>query len=222
MKFVVKINLKAMDMLLQNTMRMIEAILFDLDGVLINSFESWYHAFNDMLSAYDKEGMDREDFRVKCWGPDLEHNLDALNLSEEAGQYCINEQLKLIELIELFPGAKDVLSRVREEYKLKIGLVTNTPKKNVHGIFEYFHLSNYFDVIVTGDDVKNGKPDAEMLILACERLNVNPENVIFVGDTEIDFQAGKSAGCVVIGMRMKPTGGKRIEHLYELFSLIPI
>ncbi|HID20757.1 MAG TPA: HAD family hydrolase [Methanophagales archaeon] len=209
-------------MLLQSTMRMIEAILFDLDGVLINSFESWYHAFNDMLSAYDKEEMDREDFRVTCWGPDLEHNLEALNLSEEAGKYCINEQLKLIELIELFPGAKDVLSRAREEYKLKIGLVTNTPKKNVRRIFEYFHLSNYFDVVVTGDDVKNGKPDAEMVISACEQLNVNPENVIFVGDTEIDFQAGKSAGCVVIGMRTKPTGGKRIEHLYELFSLIPI
>jgi phosphoglycolate phosphatase-like HAD superfamily hydrolase len=74
-------------------MRTIEAILFDLDGVLINSFESWYHAFNEMLRAYDKAEIGRAEFREKCWGPDLEHNLADLNLGEEAGKYCINEQL---------------------------------------------------------------------------------------------------------------------------------
>ncbi len=200
--------------------RKIEAILFDLDGVLINSFESWYQAFNAMLMAYRRKEMSRAEFTKKCWGPDLKHNLDAINLDEAAGKYCISEQLKLIELIELFPGAKEVLSRVREKYKLKVGLVTNTPKKNVHRILEHFHLSGYFDVIVTGDDVKNGKPDAEMVIEACERLKTKPENVILVGDTESDFMAGKSAGCAVIGVGAKSAGDMHIENLYELLSIL--
>ncbi len=203
-------------------MRIIEAILFDLDGVLINSFESWYHAFNGMLKAYGKEEIDRAEFKDKCWGPDLEHNLADLNLGEEAGKYCINEQLKLIKLIELFPGTKAVLSRVREEYKLKVGLVTNTPKENVRGIFEHFQLSNLFDVIVTGDDVKKGKPDAEMVMAACEKLTIKPKNAILVGDTEIDFLAGKSAGCAVVGVRAKPEGGERIDTLYDLFPLLTL
>ncbi|MCK4475142.1 MAG: HAD family hydrolase [Methanophagales archaeon] len=198
----------------------IEAILFDLDGVIINSFESWYQAFNDMLRAYRKEEMSREEFTEKCWGPDLKHNLTAINLDEEAGKYCINEQLKLTALIELFPGAKEVLSRVREEYKLKVGLVTNTPKKNVHRILEHFHLSDYFDVIVTGDDVKSGKPDAEMVIEACEELKTKPENVILVGDTESDFMAGKSAGCAVIGVGAKSAGDTQIKNLSELFAVL--
>lgn len=202
-------------------MRTIEAILFDLDGVLINSFESWYHAFNEMLRAYGKEEIGRAEFKEKCWGPDLEHNLADLNLGEEAGKYCINEQLKLIGIIELFPGVKEVLGRVREEYKLKVGLVTNTPKENVRAIFEHFQLSNHFDVIVTGDDVKNGKPNAEMVVAACEKLTLKPENAILVGDTEIDFQAGKSAGCAIVGVRAKPEGGERIDTLYELFPLLP-
>ncbi|MHC1600040.1 MAG: HAD family hydrolase [Candidatus Methanospirareceae archaeon] len=200
--------------------RKIDAILFDLDGVLINSFESWYQAFNAMLMAYGKEEMGRGEFTEKCWGPDLKHNLDALNLDEEAGKYCINEQLKLIEFIELFPGVKEVLSRVREEYKLKVGLVTNTPKRNVHRILEHFHLSNYFDVILTGNDVRRGKPDAEIVITACERLNVKPEHTILVGDTETDFQAGKAAGCLVIGVGAKSTGDVHIENLYELFAFL--
>jgi len=198
----------------------IEAVLFDLDGVLINSFESWYQAFNDMLRAYRKEEMSREEFTDKCWGPDLKHNLAELNLDEEAGKYCITEQLKLTALIKLFPGVKEVLNRIREEYKLKIGLVTNTPKKNVHRILEHFHLFGYFDVIVTGDDVKNGKPDAEMVIEACEKLKTKPENVILVGDTESDFMAGKSAGCTVIGVRSKSAGDMHIENLHELFAVL--
>jgi len=198
----------------------IEAILFDLDGVLINSFESWYQAFNTMLMAYREEEMSREEFTEKCWGPDLKHNLDAINLDEEAGKYCINEQLKLIEFIELFPGVKEVLSRVREEYKLKVGLVTNTPKKNVHRILEHFYLFNYFDVIVTGDDVKRGKPDAEIVMEACEKLKTKPENVVLVGDTESDFMAGKSAGCPVIGVGAKSAGDMHIEDLYELFAVL--
>ncbi len=210
------------DIVIPNTMRTIEAILFDLDGVLINSFESWYHAFNKMLRAYGKEEIGRAEFKEKCWGPDLEHNLAGLNLGEEAGKYCINEQLKLIGIIELFPGVKEVLGRVREEYKLKVGLVTNTPKENVRAIFEHFQLSNHFDVIVTGDDVKNGKPNAEMVVAACEKLTLKPENAILVGDTEIDFQAGKSAGCAIVGVRAKPEGGERIDTLYELFPLLPL
>jgi len=177
---------------------MIEAVLFDLDGVIINSFESWYQAFNAMLRRYGKEEISREEFRVKCWGPDLKHNLDAWNLDEEAGHYCIDKQLELVELIELFPDAKEVLSRIRHKYK--VGLVTNTPKKNVARILEHFQLARFFDVVLTGDDVHEGKPNAEMVIEACRRLKVKPENVILVGDTESDFQAGKSAGCTVIGI----------------------
>ena len=101
--------------------RKIEAILFDLDGVLINSLESWYQAFNAMLRAYGKKELSRDMFKENCWGPDLRHNLDALQLGEDAAEYCVQEQLKLIALIELFPSAEEVVRRAREGYKLKVG-----------------------------------------------------------------------------------------------------
>ncbi len=198
--------------------REIDAILFDLDGVLINSFESWYQAFSKMLQAYGKEEMSREKFEEKCWGPDLRHNLAALNLGEDAAQRCVREQLKLIELIELFPDAEEVLHRIKTEYRLKAGLVTNTPRENVNKILEHFHLSNHFDVILTGNDVKRGKPDAEIVKKACARLNVQPEHAILVGDTKADFLAGKAAGCSVIGLGAKSAGDVHIEKLDELFN----
>ena len=205
-----------------NTMKKgdLEAVLFDLDGVLINSFESWYQAFNAMLTAYSKEELSRDEFTAKCWGPDLAHTLVALNLTEEAGEYCINEQLNLIGLIELFPGVKTVLGSVRADYKLKVGLVTNTPKGNVNRILDYFQLVELFDVIVTGDDVRNGKPDAEMILKACETLSVKPAHAILVGDTEMDLLAGKSAGCSVICVKAKSAGDVCIQNLQELFAVL--
>jgi len=198
----------------------LEAVLFDLDGVIIDSFESWYQAFNVMLTRYRKEPLSRDEFRVTCWGPDLAHNLDVFNLSEEAGQYCINEQLNLVERIDLYPGVNDVLNRLRVDYKLKVGLVTNTPKENVIRTLDYFQLFSLFDVIVTGDDVINGKPDAEMILKACETLNVRPDRAIVVGDTETDFLAGQSAGCSVICMRANSACDERIEKLEDLFAVL--
>ncbi len=173
-----------------------------------------------MLVEYRREKLTRDELRVTCWGPDLAHNLNALNQTEEAGLYCINEQLNLIGLIELFPNAKTVLSRLRTGYKLKIGLVTNTPKENVNRILDYFQLFELFDVIVTGDDVRTGKPDAEMILKACETLNVKPAAAILVGDTKIDLLAGKSAGCSVICVRAKSAGDVCIESLQELFAVL--
>ncbi len=202
------------------TTRKIEAILFDLDGVLIDSFESWYQAFANMLKAYGKPEMSRETFRERCWGPDLRHNLAALQLNEDAAWYCINEQQKLIGLIKLLPDAEAVLRRTREDYKLKVGLVTNTPRANVDTIFEHFKLSNHFDAILTGDDVKRGKPNAEIVITACERLNVQPEHAVLVGDTKTDYQAGKAAGCFVVGVGAISAGDVHIEQLDELFTVL--
>ncbi len=201
----------------------VEAVLFDLDGVLINSFESWYRAFNAMLRMYGREELSREAFRARCWGPDLRHNLDAWGLDEDAGRYCINEQLRLVELIELFPGAKDVLARIKSRYKT--GLVTNTPRKNVSLILNHFHITHLFDVIITGDDVHEAKPDAEMVIEACNRLKVEPENAVLVGDTDSDFKAGKSAGCTVIsvetsGAAVSSKGDMHICNLYELLTIL--
>jgi HAD superfamily hydrolase (TIGR01549 family) len=202
------------------TTRKIEAILFDLDGVLIDSFESWYQAFAKMLKAYGKDEMTRETFRGTYWGPGLGHNLATLQLDENAADYCVREQIKLIELIELFPGAKEVLRRTKQDYKLKVGLVTNTPRANVTEIFERFRLTNHFDAILTGDDVKRGKPDAEIVITACERLKVTPEHAILVGDTKTDYQAGKAAGCFVVGVGAISAGDVHIDRLTELLTVL--
>jgi len=198
----------------------VEVILFDLDGVLIDSFESWYQAFTTMLRAFGKKELRRETFRARCWGPDLRHNLAALQLGEDAAWFVVHEQLKLVGLIELIPGADAVVRRTREEYRLKVGLVTNTPRANVDEILAHFKLTNHFDAVLTGDDVRKGKPEPELITKACERLAVPPERAALVGDTNTDYQAGRAAGCLVIGVGANAAGDVHIERLEELFAVL--
>jgi len=198
----------------------IEAILFDLDGVLIDSFESWYQAFTTMLRAFGKKQISRETFRTRCWGPDLRHNLAALQLGEDAAWYVVHEQLKLVGLIELIPDAEEIVRRTKEEYRLKVGLVTNTPRANVAEILDHFKLVNHFDAVLTGDDVRKGKPEPELITKACEWLAVPPERAALVGDTNTDYQAGRAAGCLVIGVGANAAGDVHIERLEELFAVL--
>ena len=197
----------------------LQAVLFDLDGVLVDSFESWYQAFSRMLQAYNKPEISRDTFRARCWGPDLRHNLSALQLGEDAAWYCVREQQQLIGLVELIPHSREVLRRTREDYQLKVGLVTNTPRANVDKILEHFQLADHFNAVLTGDDVERGKPDAEIVLKTCEWLAVKPEHAVLVGDTRTDFQAGKAAGCLVIGVGQGAAGDLHIERLEELFKL---
>lgn len=198
----------------------LEAILFDLDGVLIDSFESWYQAFTEMLRAFGKKHLSRETFRARCWGPDLRHNLAALQLGEDAAWYVVREQLKLVGLIELIPDAEEIVRRTKEGYKLKVGLVTNTPRANVDAILAHFTLANHFDAVLSGDDVRKGKPEPDLVLKACEQLAVQPARAILVGDTNTDFQVGKAAGCLVIGVGATAAGDVHIERLTELFDVL--
>jgi beta-phosphoglucomutase len=68
--------------------------------------------------------------------------------------------------------------------------------------------------------VSKGKPEPELITKACERLAVPPERAALVGDTNTDYQAGKAAGCLVIGVGANAAGDVHIERLEELFAVL--
>ena len=81
-----------------------------------------------------------------------------------------------------------------------------------------FKLKKYFGAIITMNDVKKGKPAPDMVLKACKILKVSPKNTILVGDSMNDMIAGKRAGCVTVGYKIK--GDYRIERLKEIEKFI--
>ena len=194
-----------------------KAILFDLDGVLIDSLDAWWHALNDALKEFNLEEISKEEFVSKYWGYDLYTNLKKANLPLEVGITCSRLYRNHIDKIKLHPKALDILERTKN---LKKGLVTNTPKDCTKEVLKRFNLERYFDVVMTGDDVSRGKPDPEIIFKACNHLEVDPKETIMVGDTNSDIKAAKLAGCSAVGIGIK--GDVTLKDLSELLEILKL
>ena len=193
-----------------------KAILFDLDGVLIDSFDFLWITFNETLEKFGKRRVSKREYKKKFWGHDLKSNFGKFGLGEDAIKYRKAQYKSHIKEIRVFPEARKILESLSK--KIKLGLITNSRSDVVHKILEYFNLKNYFDVIFTGDDVDKEKPDPEMIIKACKSLGLDPSEVIVVGDTRSDVLAGKSAGCTVVGLNVE--SDFKIKRLPELVKFV--
>lgn len=193
-----------------------KAVLFDLDGVLIDSFGCWFSAFNETLKKFGLDEIGEEKFSKRYWGQSTERSFEALGLGKDADEHCHRMQLKHIEKVNVPKGLRKTLKLIKS--RVKVGLVTNTPRMNTEKILARFRLGGCFDAVVTGDDVVEKKPRPEMVLRACELLGVEPGGTILVGDTEADVGAGRSAGCVVVGMNVR--ADFTISELSELFPIL--
>lgn len=191
------------------------AILFDMDGVLVDSLDSWLSALNSALKVYNYKQISKDEFLKKYWGHDLYDNIERMNLPVKVGRFCNNVYGEHIDRIKIYTETKDTLQKLRDYKK---AIITNTPKDCAVQILKRFDIEKYFEFVVTSDDVSMAKPSPEIVLKACERLNVDPEDVVLIGDTDSDVKAGRAAGCKVVGINVE--ADYTIIDLSELTTLI--
>lgn len=191
------------------------AILFDMDGVLFDSFDTWWKSLNIALKAFNYKEVTREEFTKIYWGHGLRDNIKRMGLSEEVGRYCNSVYNQHIDNISIYKDTKETLKRLNRYKKV---IITNTPKNITQRLVEKFEIDSYFYFLVTSDDVVMEKPDPEIVFKACKKLNIPPNEVILIGDTKNDVLAGKAAGCTVVGLRTE--GDYRIQSLSELLKIL--
>lgn len=179
----------------------IKAVLFDIDGVLLDSFEAGLHFLGDILVAMGYPRPTRRMFKNNFHLP-LRTALQKLAKSE-----LIEELERLHEIVPSVPYRKELLKEpegLRETLKLlrqtyKLGIITSRNKEGLSG--RYFSFSNtkkYFSVWITVEDVKHHKPHPEPLLLAAKKLKLQPSECVYVGDSHTDVEAGKAAGMKTI------------------------
>lgn len=175
------------------------AVLFDRDGTLLDSFEKYYHAINAALADCGFEKWSREKFMQRLWGRKLRPNLDSVlsDVPAERRQDVLEAYRKALpkfeSLTKLFPSTVPTLDMLKRS-GLKLGVVTTTDRAIVMKILERYGLLSFMDTVVGGDEAAS-KPSPEPILLACKRLNVEPSEALYVGDTPVDAEAGKAAGC---------------------------
>ena len=183
----------------------VRAILWDLDGVLVNSMEFHYQAYQEVLASRGKE-LSREEYLRELIGlrnyvilrrvlGDLsDEEVEALaERKEEAFRRLVAGQVKAL------PGADQLLRRAKEA-GLRQAIVSSTPRANIELMLKSLGLWDIFDAIVGEEDAARGKPDPEGFLLAASRLGVAPEECIVIEDAPEEIAAGKAAGMRCIGV----------------------
>jgi len=185
----------------------IKAILFDMDGVLVDSPGFVWEVYNSILREHDKQVSD-EDI-PKYLGKRLVEQIELLKedyqipLSSEEFKKIFDKRHSVeTSRIKKTPGLPELMEKLKQ-LDLKLALVTSSGKDRALNLIKFLDIENYFDTLVTAVDVKVGKPDPEGYLKAAKKLNVSPEDCIVIEDAVNGIEAGKNAGMKVIALETK-------------------
>jgi len=137
--------------------------------------------------------------------------------AEAMKKICVDKINKNYKKIRLFPDVEEVLRTIKKK-KIKIGLATNNRIRLTTKVLKHYKIFKYFDAIVTRDDGLKPKPYPDPILKVCEKLNVMPDETIYVGDTKNDYKAAKSAGCLVVGVNSQ--GDLVIDEVSDILDLV--
>jgi phosphoglycolate phosphatase/AHBA synthesis associated protein len=195
------------------------AVLFDLDGVLIDSFEAWFRVVNRARRAFGFEDATRETF-AEGWGQGVGDDIDHLfpgRTFEEVDGYFTDHLMKEAEHIVVDPDAKAVLERLREDGH-PLAIVTNTRSALAAKMLTGLGLADLVDACVASGDVPRDKPAPDMVLEACWRLEHTPDEAVMVGDSRFDREAARAANVLFVGFRAE--GDRSVDRLAEIPDLL--
>lgn len=198
---------------------MIDAVIFDLDGVIVSTDDCHYMAWKQM--ADEEEIYFDEIINNRLRGVSRMESLDIIleradktysddeksAMAERKNEYYKSYITKLTPN-DILPGVMDNLKELKN-HNIKIAIGSSS--KNTPIILERIGLSEYFDAISDGNNITNSKPDPEVFIKAAEMLGVVPENCMIVEDADSGILAGKRAGMKTLAVN----GAKGADMSFE-------
>ena len=207
----------------------IRAVLFDIDGTVLDTFDFIYGAFEHAFRIHGIPPLTRKEISHLMGGPLMEvyasmaPGHDARALSETHRQF----QEKNLHLAKLFPDTIKVLDALKKRGFKLAAITTRSNRTSVFSL-EQNGIADYFDVIVSAEDVSRHKPDPEPIIKALYDLDAKPIDAIMVGDTSADIMAGKNAGTKTVAalygfggealITLKPDYA--VRNLMELLDIV--
>lgn len=179
------------------------AVLFDLDGTLLDSKQSIRDTMNSVLLERGLAPFSREELDHQIGRPLrvilAERSSDATALEAMTQRYRGLYSESGWVTARIFPGLEDLLRDLRRA-GWRIGTVTSKAQREAEILLVDLGVADLFEVVVGDDDVRALKPDPAPVIEACRQLGVAPEDVVMVGDTSFDIASAKRAGAFAIGV----------------------
>lgn len=191
----------------------IKAVLFDLDGTIVDTNELIIQSFLHALKGTVSEDFGREHI-IPSMGLPLSDQLrlfsgleDVTALTQSYREY---NYLKHDEMVVLFPGVAEVVRRLKQQ-GIRLGVVTTKMRPTTERALRMFGLFEHMDIIITLDDVQHAKPHPEPVQKAMEAIGAEPAQTAMVGDSTVDMESAIRAGAMPIGVAWSLKGQAVLE-----------
>ncbi len=211
-----------------------QAVIFDLDGTLVDSMWMWYDIDVEFLARYG----------LPC-PPDLQHVIEGMSFSEVAvyfkERFSLPESTdeikdiwtgmsydKYANEVPLRDGALDLLKFLKKK-KIPTGLATSNGAAMVGAVLKANGVEQYFDCVMTATEVPHGKPAPDIYLAVAARLGVSPDECLVFEDVVAGINAGKAAGMKVCAVEEKNAYPYRDEiisladyYIKDYTELVPL
>jgi len=208
----------------------VTAVAFDLDGTLVETLPDLHESSNRMLEqigrppvsaatvrAYIGDGVDRLVKRLLTQQPDGEP--DATSFENAVDNFRAHYATVLTRASHPFAGAVSTLQILRGS-GFKLACVTNKPARFTGPLLESLALTGYLDLVLSGDSLPRKKPDALPLLHVAGAFGIDPGQLLMVGDSPVDTQAARSAGCPVFCVPYGYRGTLAVQDL-DCDAIVP-
>ena len=202
---------------------MIKAVIFDLDGTILDSIDTFWRAFNAGVATFKLEPVAKEHLlRLMNQGASLDEILIDIYPELRAESVSLTVEGIMIEIrkeyvaqsgdkVGLTSGARELLNLLRLR-GLRIGIVTSrniAPEKQWRELAK-LQVAHFIDAVVTAVGAKR-KPAPDTVIACLKKLELLPKECIFVGDSQADMRAGKAAGVGTVAIASGVGGREELE-----------
>jgi beta-phosphoglucomutase family hydrolase len=182
-----------------------KGVIFDMDGTLIVSTEADYLAWEKVFNNYGKE-LSYEDYQplLGIRSADVIKNHIGITGEEDVKRILKEKFDFFVEVITANPikpvHAAEAFLKSLQNYPVKVALATSSRKEKMQMVLKQLDFLQYFDVLVTGEEVKNSKPAPDIFLKAAERLGLSTDDCFVVEDGPVGVAAAKNAKmkCVAI------------------------
>ncbi len=195
------------------------ALLFDMDGVLIDSYGAWRRVVDETRVQFGLPLLTDPEFAAG-WGQGMDADVAlwfAGRSSQEVGDFYHERFPFHVEAIEAIDGAHALLESLAE-LGVRRACVTNTPATLAATILDRTGLSSLLEFTIGGDEVPQSKPAPDLLFAALARMGLAVPDAWFVGDTHNDSRAAEAAAMRMLGFRQD--AGTRVDGHDEILALV--
>ena len=195
-----------------------KAVIFDMDGVLIDSEPAYLEMNRKMFADFGIE-MDDDDYKalvglpsVPMWAM-LKKKYD---LKNDISDFLIIEKKRMLEILDSdiisapIEGTTELLQTLIEN-NVKLSVASSSAKENIDFILSKLNLNRFFEFVISGEEVSNGKPAPDIFLKVSERLNISPVNCYVIEDSTNGIRAAKAAGMHCIGFSNNETNSQDLS-----------